>query len=65
MPAQVMVLGCAIESLAKTAPQLRNFVTSQFRWMLETVIFVYVVLYPWCVRGPGAMVSSSCSPEGP
>eukprot|EP00439_Symbiodinium_sp_Y106_P019970 s4089_g2.t1 len=26
-----------------------NFVTSQFRWMLETVIFVYVVLYPWCV----------------
>ena len=23
--------------------------TSQFRWMLETVIFVYVVLYPWCV----------------
>ena len=31
-------------------PRFReNFVTSQFRWMLETVIFVYVVLYPWCV----------------
>ncbi|CAL1147119.1 unnamed protein product [Cladocopium goreaui] len=26
-----------------------NFVTDQFRWMLETVIFIYVVLYPWCV----------------
>lgn len=29
-----------------------NFVTNQFRWMLETVIFVYVVLYPWCVGAP-------------
>ncbi|CAJ1389738.1 unnamed protein product [Effrenium voratum] len=33
-----------------------NFVTSQFRWMLETVIFVYVVLYPWCVCNESNLV---------
>jgi len=27
-----------------------QFMTMQFRWMLDTVIFVYVLLYPWCVR---------------
>lgn len=33
-----------------------NFVTNQFRWMLETVIFVYVVLYPWCVCNESNLV---------
>ena len=33
-----------------------NFVTDQFRWMLETVIFIYVVLYPWCVCNESNLV---------
>ena len=33
-----------------------SFVTDQFRWMLETVIFVYIVLYPWCVCHESNMV---------
>eukprot|EP00435_Cladocopium_sp_Y103_P021721 s2777_g5.t1 len=33
-----------------------KFVTDQFRWMLETVIFIYLVLYPWCVGNESNLV---------
>merc|ERR1712023_161277 len=30
--------------------------TAQFRWMISSVILLYVALYPWCVRHESTLV---------
>eukprot|EP00811_Abedinium_folium_P031382 NODE_5105_length_1807_cov_15.792262.p1 GENE.NODE_5105_length_1807_cov_15.792262~~NODE_5105_length_1807_cov_15.792262.p1 ORF type:complete len:475 (+),score=106.66 NODE_5105_length_1807_cov_15.792262:132-1556(+) len=33
-----------------------RLITSQFRWMLGSVKFLYVALYPWCVKVEAAII---------